>query len=104
MKKIIVAGAGTLGLDIAQAFAKSGFDVWVKDISAEIIKNAEARLFNPAVLMRLVEIIRGRDTSDEAFKAVCDLQVMSIKVLSLYFILCQRLFSAPTPGRETCAS
>lgn len=60
--------------------------------------------FNPAVLMRLVEIIRGRDTSDEAFKAVCDLQVMSIKVLSLYFILCQRLFSAPTPGRETCAS
>ncbi|MFR0903429.1 MAG: hypothetical protein ACLSFO_06965 [Anaerovoracaceae bacterium] len=54
--------------------------------------------------MRLVEIIRGRDTSDEAFKAVCDLQVMSIKVLSLYFILCQRLFSAPTPGRETCAS
>ena len=44
MKKIIVAGAGTLGLDIAQAFAKSGFDVWVKDLSAEIIKNAEARL------------------------------------------------------------
>lgn len=29
--------------------------------------------FNPAVLMRLVEIIRGQDTSDEAFKAVCDL-------------------------------
>ncbi|MCI2106987.1 MAG: 3-hydroxybutyryl-CoA dehydrogenase [Intestinimonas sp.] len=44
MKKILVMGGGTMGLDIAQAFAKKGFDVTVRDISEEIIKNSEARL------------------------------------------------------------
>ena len=44
MKKIIVIGGGTMGLDIAQVFARSGFDVVVRDISDEIIKNSEARL------------------------------------------------------------
>ncbi|WP_335342086.1 3-hydroxybutyryl-CoA dehydrogenase [Pseudoflavonifractor phocaeensis] len=44
MKKIVVIGGGTMGLDIAQVFARSGFDVVVRDISEEIIKNSEARL------------------------------------------------------------
>ena len=44
MKKIIVIGGGTMGLDIAQVFARSGFDVVVRDISDEIIQNSEARL------------------------------------------------------------
>ena len=44
MKKIVVIGGGTMGLDIAQVFARKGFDVVVRDISDEIIKNSEARL------------------------------------------------------------
>ena len=44
MKKIVVIGGGTMGLDIAQVFARSGFDVVVRDIKEEIIKASEARL------------------------------------------------------------
>ena len=44
MKKIVVIGGGTMGLDIAQVFAKKGFDVVVRDIKDEIIKASEARL------------------------------------------------------------
>ena len=168
MKKIVVIGGGTMGLDIAQVFAKAGFEVVVRDIKEEIIKASEARLnkgldklvakgkmdeagkkaitdkisftvdlaaaadadlvveaaienleikksvfaeldalckpetilasntssisitaiaaatkradkfigmhfFNPATVMKLVEVIRGENTSDETFKAVWDL-------------------------------
>ena len=168
MKKIAVMGGGTMGLDIAQVFAKAGFEVVVRDIKDEIIKASEARLnkgldklvakgkmdeagkkaitdkisftvdlaaaadadlvveaaienleikksvfaeldalckpetilasntssisitaiaaatkradkfigmhfFNPATVMKLVEVIRGEHTSDETFKAVWDL-------------------------------
>ena len=170
MKKIVVIGGGTMGLDIAQVFAKKGFEVVVRDISDEIIKASEARLnksldklvskgkmdeagkkaitdkmsftvdlapaadadlvveaaienldikkkvfaeldalckpetilasntssisitaiaaatkrpdkfigmhfFNPATVMKLVEVIRGANTSDETFKAIYDLSV-----------------------------
>ena len=44
MKKIVVIGGGTMGLDIAQVFAKKGFDVVVRDIKDEIIQASEARL------------------------------------------------------------
>nr|WP_294515865.1 3-hydroxybutyryl-CoA dehydrogenase [uncultured Intestinimonas sp.] len=44
MKKIVVIGGGTMGLDIAQVFAKKGFDVTVRDINDDIIKASEARL------------------------------------------------------------
>ena len=44
MKKVVVIGGGTMGLDIAQVFAKKGFDVVVRDIKDEIIKASEARL------------------------------------------------------------
>jgi 3-hydroxybutyryl-CoA dehydrogenase len=44
MKKIVVIGGGTMGLDIAQVFAKAGFEVVVRDIKEEIIKASEARL------------------------------------------------------------
>ena len=170
MKKIMVIGAGTMGLDIAQVFARSGYEVIVRDIKDEIIKASEARLnksldkmvekgkmtaeakdalvgkmsftvelaaaadtdlvveaaienleikkqifaeldaickpetilasnpssisitaiaaatkradkfigmhfFNPATVMKLVEVIRGAKTSDETFQAVWDLSV-----------------------------
>ena len=44
MKKIVVIGGGTMGLDIAQVFAKKGFEVVVRDINDDIIKASEARL------------------------------------------------------------
>ncbi len=44
MKNIVVIGAGTMGLDIAQVFARSGFDVVVRDISSDVIRAAEQRL------------------------------------------------------------
>ena len=44
MKKIVVIGGGTMGLDIAQVFAKAGLDVLVRDISGAIIQASEARL------------------------------------------------------------
>lgn len=44
MKKIVVIGGGTMGLDIAQVFAKKNFDVVVRDINDDIIKASEARL------------------------------------------------------------
>ena len=173
MKNIVIIGAGTMGLDIAQAFAKAGFDVFVRDIKEEIIDSAKERLasslskaskkgkiseeekdfilshisfttdigiakdsdlvieaivenldvkkqvfkeldqicnkdtifasntssisitaiaaatnrpdrfvgmhfFNPATIMKLVEIIRGQETSDEAFKTIYDLSLIHI--------------------------
>ena len=42
--KIVVIGSGTMGLDIAQAFAKKNFDVVVRDIKEEIINAAQTRL------------------------------------------------------------
>ena len=44
MKKIVVIGGGTMGLDIAQAFAQKGYDVVVRDINDAIIRASEARL------------------------------------------------------------
>ena len=44
MKKIVVIGGGTMGLDIAQTFARNDFDVVVRDIRDDIIKASEARL------------------------------------------------------------
>ena len=44
MKKIVVIGSGTMGLDIAQAFARYEYDVVVRDINDAIIQASEARL------------------------------------------------------------
>lgn len=44
MKKICVLGAGTMGLEIAQAFAVKGYDVTVRDIKDEILDAAKAKM------------------------------------------------------------
>jgi len=44
MKKIVVVGGGTMGLDIAHTFARSGHAVVVRDINDDIIKASEGRL------------------------------------------------------------
>ena len=44
MDTVFVAGAGTMGLDIALGFARAGLDVIVRDISEEIIAGAARKL------------------------------------------------------------
>lgn len=44
MNKVVVIGGGTMGLDIAQVFARNGYQVAVRDIKDEIIAASEARL------------------------------------------------------------
>lgn len=44
MKKVVVIGGGTMGLDIAQVFARNGMDVVVRDISDALIQGSESRL------------------------------------------------------------
>ena len=44
INKVVVIGGGTLGLDIAQVFARSGKQVTVRDINDQLIQAAEARL------------------------------------------------------------
>ena len=44
INKVVVIGGGTMGLDIAQVFARKGKSVVVRDISDELIKASEARL------------------------------------------------------------
>ena len=63
MKKIVVIGGGTMGLDIAQVFARKGFEVVVRDISDEIIKNSEIRL------NRSLDKLVSKGKLDEAGKA-----------------------------------
>ena len=63
--KIVVIGSGTMGLDIAQAFAKKNFDVVVRDIKEEIINAAQTRLNKG--LDKLV----AKGKMDEAAKLTC---------------------------------
>ena len=44
MARIFVAGAGTMGLDIAAEFAAAGHEVMVRDISEDILTRARERL------------------------------------------------------------
>lgn len=44
MKNIFIAGAGTMGLDIALVFAGAGMDVVVRDITEEILDTAKKRM------------------------------------------------------------
>lgn len=63
MDKVFIIGAGTMGLDIAQVFARNSYDVTIRDISEEIIANAQARL--EKTLSKLIE--KGK--LDESGKA-----------------------------------
>ena len=61
MKKISIIGAGTMGTDIAQVFARKGFTVVVRDVTEEIIGKSSAKLAKTAA--RLVE--KGKMTAEE---------------------------------------
>ena len=63
MKKIVVIGGGTMGLDIAQVFARNSYDVVVRDINDDIIKASEGRL------NKGLEKMVAKGKMDEAKKA-----------------------------------
>ena len=63
MKKIVVIGGGTMGLDIAHTFARSGNQVIVREISEEFANKAKDRLV--ASLDKMV----AKGKMDEAKKA-----------------------------------
>ena len=63
MKKIVVIGGGTMGLDIAHTFARSGNQVIVREINEEFAAKAKDRL--TATLEKLV----AKGKMDEAKKA-----------------------------------
>ncbi|MDR1833028.1 MAG: 3-hydroxybutyryl-CoA dehydrogenase [Fusobacteriaceae bacterium] len=44
MKKVFIVGAGQMGLDIGQVFAKSGLEVVFRDINDEIIAKSKEKL------------------------------------------------------------
>ena len=62
MKTIFIAGAGTMGLDIARVFAQNGMDVIVRDISEPIIDSARKKL--DAALDK--QVAGGRITAENA--------------------------------------
>ena len=64
MKKISIIGAGTMGTDIAQVFARNGFDVVVRDITEEIIAKSSAKL--DKTLNRQVE--KGKLSAEDKAK------------------------------------
>jgi len=61
MKKISIIGAGTMGIDIAQLFARKGFDVVVRDISSIIIEKAAEKFEKN--LAKLLD--KGKITQEE---------------------------------------
>ena len=63
MKKNVVVGGGTMGLDIAHTFARSGHAVVVREISDELAEKSHSRLV--AALDKLV----ARGKMDEAKRA-----------------------------------
>ena len=67
MNKIVVIGGGTMGLDIAQVFARAGYQVVVRDIKEEIIKASEARLNKG-----LEKLVAKGKMTEEAKKAITD--------------------------------
>ncbi|MCX5914486.1 MAG: 3-hydroxyacyl-CoA dehydrogenase family protein [Deltaproteobacteria bacterium] len=42
IRNVTVVGAGTMGHSLAQAFAQSGYDVWLNDVNEEILSKAKS--------------------------------------------------------------
>ena len=63
MQKVVVIGVGTMGLDIAQVFARADIPVVVRDITDAIIQASEGRL------VKGLEKLAAKGRLDEARKA-----------------------------------
>lgn len=88
MKKIFVVGAGTMGLDIAQVFARNGKKAIVRDISDVILSKSQNRLQKSLDKMvskgkmdesKKTEIISNIEfTTELSAAADCDLVIEAI--------------------------
>jgi len=77
--EILVIGAGTMGASLAQAYAQSGFNIGLVDVSDEILKRAlktidgeleageKASIFSPTQ----VEEIKGRILATTSYEQAC---------------------------------
>ncbi len=65
INKIAVMGAGTMGNGIAQVFAQSGFDVYLRDIETELVERGVVAIEKN--MKRMVD--KGKLSDDEAKKA-----------------------------------
>lgn len=88
IKKIVIAGAGTMCYSMAQIFAKYNYDVTIYDLKAEAIENAKKRIKeNTQILIQDQELTSEQEkllhqhlkytTDKECFKN-CNLVVESI--------------------------
>ena len=88
IKKIVIAGAGTMGYSMAQIFARYNYDVTIYDLKAEAIENAQKRIKeNTQILIQDQELTVEQEkqlhqhlkyTTDKACFKNCDLVVESI--------------------------
>ena len=61
VRKVAVIGAGTMGNGIAQVFAQSGFDVYLRDVKPELVDRARLSAIDQS-LARLVKKEKLRDS------------------------------------------
>ena len=62
MKKIVVVGGGTMGLDVAQCFARAGFETFVRSTSQNSIDRHSAKLMSTLEK----QVSRGRMDAETA--------------------------------------
>lgn len=87
IKKIGIAGAGTMGSGIAQIFARKGYEVVVTDISEEYLEKSKrlVQIFNESL------IGEGIMTAEEASEAV---SLISYSTSKQVFADCQLIIEA----------
>lgn len=88
IKKIVIAGAGTMGYSMAQIFARYNYAVTIYDLKAESIENAQKRIKeNIQILVQDQELTSEQEnqlhqhlkyTTDKSCFKNCDLVVESI--------------------------
>src|SRR6185503_12819911 len=70
LKTIAVIGAGTMGHGIAQVSAQAGYDVWLYDVTDELLARARARIADNLTK----GIVRGKLTAEEKERTLAVIQ------------------------------
>src|ERR1041385_474097 len=70
LRTIAVIGAGTMGHGIAQVSAQAGYDVWLYDVTDELLDRARARIADNLTK----GIARGKLTAEEKERTLAALQ------------------------------
>jgi 3-hydroxybutyryl-CoA dehydrogenase len=71
IRTIAVIGAGTMGHGIAQVGAQAGYEVWLQDVTTDLLARAEARIAD-----NLTQgIVRGKLTAEERERVLAGLKL-----------------------------